>query len=273
MYCQICGGTMTRAGQCIQCATPQRANSTGWEGIRPTADPAVAHATPVAAAPLARQFEAHGHVYKDPENLSDTTDGFLKALAGFTAFGAVLTLVGLSDPEYYYYGEFSFFMMIVRVIGLPLWVGALFMWMRWLYRINENAMALGAREVPISPMGTVLWHLMPVVNVVMPYFVARQTWKIADNPLDWRNTDTPAMIMVWWMTGLVTLFGQICSGVLLAGDPAGTNVGILRGAIILELITALTYILSLMLSVELVKTITKAQIASREVIAGATRQG
>ena len=53
----------------------------------------------------------------------------------------------------------------------------------WFYRANQNIHSFGAKEIS-SPIMTVIWWFVPILQLWKPYKIAQQIWK-ASNPETW----------------------------------------------------------------------------------------
>jgi len=74
----------------------------------------------------------------------------------------------------------------------------------WLYRCRVNLRAFGARRLRYSRNWVVVGFLIPVLNLVRPYQVAREVWQASDpsntDPFAWTEVRTPRLIQAWWAT-------------------------------------------------------------------------
>jgi len=71
----------------------------------------------------------------------------------------------------------------------------------WLKKSGENALALGARGMDYTPGWRVGWYFVPVYNLVKPFKAMSELWKASDpgaGPEDWKDTPTPGLLRAWW---------------------------------------------------------------------------
>jgi hypothetical protein len=76
----------------------------------------------------------------------------------------------------------------------------------------------------------VVWWLIPIMNLWKPYEVAQQAWKVSDletkltEGTEWRKVPNSNIINVWWILGLITVFGTIIVGNIGSGLISQYNV-------------------------------------------------
>lgn len=92
----------------------------------------------------------------------------------------------------------------------------------WFYRATKNINSFGAKYVN-SPGMAVVWWFIPIMNLWKPHEVAQQIWR-ASNPeiklaegTEWRKVPGSNIITIWWVLGLVSIFGGIVVSVVGSG--------------------------------------------------------
>ena len=90
------------------------------------------------------------------------------------------------------------------IAQFALLVAAAIATLRWIYRANANAHALGAADMMVSPGWAVGWFFVPLMNLAMPFIAVREMWKASANPKDWQLEPASAMILVWWLSWLAS---------------------------------------------------------------------
>ena len=74
--------------------------------------------------------------------------------------------------------------------------------MTWLYRCRVNLRAFGTRRLRYSRNWAVLGFLIPVLNLIRPYQVAREVWQASDpsttDPFEWKQVKLPFLFHAWW---------------------------------------------------------------------------
>jgi len=93
---------------------------------------------------------------------------------------------------------------IVALFTLPLVFGATLMNWLWILYAARNTRALGAKNMRISPGWAVGWNLIPIANLVMPYFAMREIAKASVNAQDWRAQSAGQLIAIWWPINIAT---------------------------------------------------------------------
>jgi hypothetical protein len=80
----------------------------------------------------------------------------------------------------------------------------------WFYKANKNIHSFGAKEIS-SPIMTVIWWFVPILQLWKPYKIAQQIWK-GSNPetclstgTEWKNLPSSNIIKSWWILGILPL--------------------------------------------------------------------
>jgi hypothetical protein len=98
-------------------------------------------------------------------------------------------------------GLFSLFVMVVSAIS-----GIVYL--VWVYRINKNLEVMGIQGKTYSPVWAILWHFIPLLNLVKPFAVVREAWKASTSNQEkfdsgWQQEKTPVIITAWWVLFLL----------------------------------------------------------------------
>ena len=95
---------------------------------------------------------------------------------------------------------------ISSIIGFIVMIIALY----WFYRASKNIHSFGAKEIS-SPIMTVIWWFVPILQLWKPYKIAQQIWK-GSNPetglstgTEWKNLPNSNIIKLWWILGILPL--------------------------------------------------------------------
>jgi len=95
---------------------------------------------------------------------------------------------------------------ISSIIGFIVMIIALY----WFHRANKNIHSFGAKEI-FSPIMTVIWWFVPILQLWKPYKIAQQIWK-GSNPetglstgTEWKNLPSSNVIKLWWILGILPL--------------------------------------------------------------------
>jgi len=74
--------------------------------------------------------------------------------------------------------------------------------MTWLYRCRVNLRAFGTRRLRYSRNWAIFGFLIPVLNLIRPYQVAREVWQASDpstdDPFEWKLVKPPFLFHAWW---------------------------------------------------------------------------
>lgn len=75
---------------------------------------------------------------------------------------------------------------------------------RWIYLAHRNLPALGATQLKYRPGWAVGSFFVPFVNLLVPYRAMRDLIVASESPTQWRFTDAPPWVIVWWLLWLAT---------------------------------------------------------------------
>lgn len=114
----------------------------------------------------------------------------------------------------------------VGFLAYPVTIGVFIVGGLYFHHAGQNADQLGAHDRTWAPYwGFVSW-VIPVANVLLPWFYVSEVWK-ASHPQagerDWRDQRVPAWMVLWW----AAWGGAVALGVV--GTVAGTAIGISTG--------------------------------------------
>jgi hypothetical protein len=80
----------------------------------------------------------------------------------------------------------------------------------WFYRANQNIHSFGAKEIS-SPIMTIIWWFVPLLQLWKPYKIAQQIWKSSkpetglSTGIEWKNLPSSNIIKLWWILGILPL--------------------------------------------------------------------
>lgn len=94
---------------------------------------------------------------------------------------------------------------IIAILELLAYVVSGFLTLKWMYRTTLNAKAL-APGLERRPGWTIGWYFIPFANLVMPFRVMNEIWRISTDPARWRTLETPGILRLWWGLWLVAGF-------------------------------------------------------------------
>jgi len=98
---------------------------------------------------------------------------------------------------------YDFGVMIVGLLQLVLFVGVAVLFLRWIYRANDNARRLGAEGMRFTPGWSVGWYFIPIASLWKPYQAMKELWLASRNPRDWQNQTRGAVLPWWWLFWLL----------------------------------------------------------------------
>lgn len=132
-----------------------------------------------------------------------TYDVLTKVQAGFYASHELLTEA--MDQNDVREGIVGIFQLITVLITA-------FLFLRWVYYTNSNARALGAKGMKFTPRWSILWYVIPILNLWKPYQVMNEIWKCSENPVEWKTMKTSSILRWWWFLWILSnLIDQIAT--------------------------------------------------------------
>ena len=81
--------------------------------------------------------------------------------------------------------------------GVILITMTVYLW--FVMRAVSNLRAFSPRYIGASPLGSVVWHFVPVLNLVKPYQIMRMLWVHAHDPLAGEGKPPDAAVWWWWL--------------------------------------------------------------------------
>lgn len=81
---------------------------------------------------------------------------------------------------------------------------ALFINGRWIYRASANAAHLVPSEKRIGPGWAVGWFFVPIANLFFPFKAMRETWNSSTRSDDNLTEAVPGWITLWWFAWILS---------------------------------------------------------------------
>lgn len=126
------------------------------------------------------------------------------------------------------------------------------------YRATRNLSIIGAKGMDYTPGWAVGWYFIPFANLFKPYGAMKDMWRGTHYPDD-VFADTPKLMPLWWLCWIVT---NIVSNISFRlGREAGmfenyaSNVELYKMTIGLDIVSAITGIISALLVLKFFKSI------------------
>jgi Domain of unknown function (DUF4328) len=139
----------------------------------------------------------------------------LMSVGAAVSQGAALAEFGLPIPwawQAWMMGE-AFFMLVSAAF-----LATTIIWLFWIYRAVANLKAVSAPAMTWSPVAAVVWCLIPLVSVVMQFFIVRSIWQARFQ----RSDSAPLLVTLWALSVLLpaaaTLIPMFQTGDLAAYD-------------------------------------------------------
>lgn len=152
--------------------------------------------------------------WKDPSGIARAA---LITLWLQIAYNAVAAAIYFALGDASYYDEYTVVLSsaqmtawVVDVTGLPIYLAGVVTAGMWIWRINSNCHAFHPKTKH-TPIGCLLWYIVPFANLVMPYECVREAWDVSSP--DGETRKAGKLVLVWW---LVYLLCGIVAGVFAA---------------------------------------------------------
>jgi hypothetical protein len=106
----------------------------------------------------------------------------------------------------------------------------------WIYRVNANCHAFGARGMEFSSGWSVGYYFIPILNLYKPYRAMKEIWRVSSNPRGWQNEPANSLLSWWWALWIISnMLGQISFRV----SSAARDVSSLREATVASVVSNL----------------------------------
>jgi hypothetical protein len=76
----------------------------------------------------------------------------------------------------------------------------------WIYRANLNCRGFGAADMRFTPGWSIGYYFIPLLNLVRPYQVMKEIWKVSISPADWKNQQGSPLLGWWWALWIMSGF-------------------------------------------------------------------
>ncbi|MBX9805182.1 MAG: DUF4328 domain-containing protein [Alphaproteobacteria bacterium] len=148
---------------------------------------------------------------------------------------------------------------IIALFYLPIYFLSLVLFFVYVYRSNHNSRYLGAKDLRQSPAWAVIWAFIPIMNIWKFYQAIKEIWQSSIDPLNWRQVEIPSLLPVWWIVYLVSNSIAMRSFLYSLRQETVENLIISTK---LSIATEIIELPLLLMSIILIRKITKAQVES-----------
>lgn len=125
----------------------------------------------------------------------------------------------------------------------------------WIHRVNANAHGL-ANGMQSSSAWAVGWFFVPIALLWKPFRGIEEAWKVSHAPDRWQILDTPPLLRIWWGFWIVSGFvGNIASRMTWSAQTVEDYIASDRAM----LLSALVYVPTMLLFLQIVRRLTRAQ--------------
>ena len=88
--------------------------------------------------------------------------------------------------------------LIMALVRMITYLIVLFLFMRFVYRASQNIWRSGVQGLKYSSGWAVGWFFVPGANLVRPYQVMQEIWKVSKNPRCWNQEPIDSVLSWWW---------------------------------------------------------------------------
>lgn len=142
-----------------------------------------------------------------------------------------------------------------------------FIILAWIYRAHHfTSTVIKAKNLRFTDGACIVYFFIPFANLFMPYRAIKETWLASENPTQWQNEPTPAVLIVWWLLFLLQIPLCLLSFTVFAPDmDAALANGIALFAIVgsvIAIIQTLAFVL-IVLQIQNIQNKYKPKISSQ----------
>lgn len=141
--------------------------------------------------------------WKDPSGIAKAA---LITLWLQIAYNAVSAAIYFALGDASYYDEYTVVLSsaqmtawIADIVGLPIILAGIVTAGMWIWRINSNCHAFHPKTKH-TPIGCLLWYIVPFASFVMPYACVREAWDVSSPDREARKAGS--LVMIWWLVYL-----------------------------------------------------------------------
>jgi len=99
-----------------------------------------------------------------------------------------------------------------QIIGLGyllVYLVTTIVFLTWINRANKNCHGFSS-GMKFTSGWSVGWYFIPFANLVKPFQVMNEIWRVSHDPVNWKSLATPAFLRWWWGLWLAAnIFGQV----------------------------------------------------------------
>ena len=93
--------------------------------------------------------------------------------------------------------------LAVDVVALLIFGATGLLFLLWIFEASSNSWGFGAQGLRDTPLVAVLCCVIPVVNLIKPYQLVQQMWKVSLDPKGWQQQPPSGLVKLWWAVVLV----------------------------------------------------------------------
>jgi len=166
----------------------------------------------------------------------------------------------ITSSTFVLYVLYLYFLEPLRLAALILWFAVSIISLYWFYGATKNIHTLGAKEI-FSPIMSVIWWFVPVLNLWKPYQLVQQIWKASNpqivllNGTEWKNSAGSIVVKLWWILWISFGFTRIIDALI----PDNVRLGLALVYLPILISIIITSVLSTYFFIHLIKRISMWQ--------------
>ncbi|BBM82639.1 DUF4328 domain-containing protein [Candidatus Uabimicrobium amorphum] len=103
-------------------------------------------------------------------------------------------------------------MQLLTITQMILYILIFITFCLWFYGVHEDLESLGAKDLKYSHGQTFWGFIIPIVNIVRPYRIAKEVWTQSSKD----SAKKSFVVLFWWLSVLLTIVLGYVSGLLVA---------------------------------------------------------
>ncbi|HHL31367.1 MAG TPA: DUF4328 domain-containing protein, partial [Oceanospirillales bacterium] len=87
--------------------------------------------------------------------------------------------------------QLEMFQGLVAIFYLIIFLISAIIILNWLYKANQNAHQLGAKNMQFTPGWSIGWYFVPLASLFKPYQAMKELWQTSIKPSAWHKVTIP----------------------------------------------------------------------------------
>jgi hypothetical protein len=148
--------------------------------------------------------------FKDPSSLTSVltfliyTQAAVSVISLFSDF-AQLSLLGSSNLTQTTGAANDARQQLIGIIYLLVFITTAIVFLTWINRANKNCHGF-TTGMEFTSGWSVGWYFVPFANLLKPFQVMNEIWRVSHDPARWKTMATPGLLRWWWALWLISSF-------------------------------------------------------------------